>query len=419
MSYQAIVCSITTRPHPDAQRILIGTACGHQVIVGTNTKDGDMGIFLPPDGQLSEEMCKANDLIGYTDEQGNKKGGFFAANRRVRAQSFRGVKSEGFWIPLDSLSWPKYNLSKLREGECFDTLNGHPICNKYYTPATLRAMKPQGLKKKLKFQVIMPEHVGTAQFKYHVSNIPLNSTIYITEKLHGTSGRYGYVPVSPVLTGWKSKAHKILDWLRQRLVGNNTPSKNIFYNYFNGTRRVILSNDRSKQIGYYGDDSFRSDLTKGITLHKGEVLYFEIVGFIPTGRPIMGIHDIQRRTPNTGTENTNSRDLYKTYGPKMVYRYGAADNTCKMFVYRITMLNEDGVETDLSWPQVQHRCKQLGLVYVPSIATRCFDENYPETALGSFVESLVEGPSFLDPSHIKEGVVLRIESDQGIQFLKH
>jgi hypothetical protein len=35
------------------------------------------------------------------------------------------------------------------------------------------------------------------------------------------------------------------------------------------------------------------------------------------------------------------------------------------------------------------------------------------------VESLVEGPSFLDPSHIKEGVVLRIESDQGIQFLKH
>lgn len=83
--YQAIVCRIKVRPHPNADRLQLGEAHGYQVIVGLDTEDNELGIFFPCDGQLSEAFATSNDLIGYTDEAGNKKGGYFAKNCRVRA----------------------------------------------------------------------------------------------------------------------------------------------------------------------------------------------------------------------------------------------------------------------------------------------------------------------------------------------
>jgi hypothetical protein len=123
--YSAIVCKVNTRPHPNADRLLLGTAHGYQVVVGLDTQDGELGVFFAADGQLSEQMCEANDLIGYTDpETGERKGGFFAKNRRVRSQKFRGEKSDGYWTSLSSLSWTGANLSDLREGDQFTELNG-------------------------------------------------------------------------------------------------------------------------------------------------------------------------------------------------------------------------------------------------------------------------------------------------------
>ena len=86
MSYNAIIAKIdNTKKHPTANRLLIGEVLGHQIIIGLDSKVGDIGVFFGDDGQLSEEYAKANDLIRYTDEKnGEKKGGFFDKNRRVR-----------------------------------------------------------------------------------------------------------------------------------------------------------------------------------------------------------------------------------------------------------------------------------------------------------------------------------------------
>lgn len=136
MSYNARVVKITTSPHPNADRIQIGYCDGFQVIVGLETKDGELGVFFPSDGQLSEEFCQQNDLVGVFENGKRVSGGYFSKDRRVRLQKMRGVESEGFYIPLSSLEYTGADLSELTEGSTFDYLNGHPICNKHFTKAT-------------------------------------------------------------------------------------------------------------------------------------------------------------------------------------------------------------------------------------------------------------------------------------------
>jgi len=87
-------------------------------------------------------------------------------------------------------------------------------------------------------------------------------------------------------------------------------------------------------------------------------------------------------------------------------------------VYRITRVTDDGHVTELSWPQVKARCEQLGLKTVPDIDGPIV---YTHTfGLEGHISGLVEGSSTLDPRHIKEGVVLRIDTPDGrTYFLKH
>jgi hypothetical protein len=95
----------------------------------------------------------------------------------------------------------------------------------------------------------------------------------------------------------------------------------------------------------------------------------------------------------------------------MRYTYGCMPNECKQFVYRIT---QDGV--DLSHFQVIKRCAELGLVPVPTLTTFVYDGTL-ET-LDTLVDSFMYGCSTLDGSHIREGVVLRVENELGTQFIK-
>ncbi len=190
MEYSAVVCKITVRPHPDADRLQIGTVCCVNVIVGLDTKEGDIGLYFAPDGQLSEEFAEANDLVGKTDpETGKKTGGYFGKNRRVRAQKFRGVNSYGFWIPLDSLKIiegvPKYAIDKLKEGDCINQFYGFFLCNKYITPATMKALKSKvGVVRRA--NSLFAKHFDTEHLIKYLDKIPYAAVIYLSEKLHGT-----------------------------------------------------------------------------------------------------------------------------------------------------------------------------------------------------------------------------------------
>ena len=273
MSYTALVCKVHTRPHPNADRLQLGTANGYQVIVGLDVQDGELGVFFGPDGQISEEFARANDLVGYTDpDTGERKGGFFAKNRRVRSQKLRGVSSDGFWTGLSSFVFTGISSDDLREGDTFTELNGVPICNKYVTQATLRAAA--GQKKQRRENICFPKHIDTKQLKHYIDSIPADSIIYITEQIHRTSGRFGYVSEQETVPRtWYQKLFK-------------RPERTInTYIIMLGTRNVVLADHTHE--GYYGNEEFRFNAVRDIVLHKGEVLYFELVGYTTTGQSIM------------------------------------------------------------------------------------------------------------------------------------
>lgn len=398
--YNAIICKIKTRAHPDADRLQLGLAHGFQVVIGLDVQDGDLGIFFPSDGQLSQEMAEANNLVGYTDEDGKRKGGYFGSNRRVRAQKFRGEKSDGYWTELRDVSFTGYDITKLKEGDQLDSLNGVPLCNKYYTPATLKAISNGKNKIKKRVNGCFAEHMDTKQFLHEADRIAEGSLIYLTEKMHGTSGRFGFVADE-----WAEKK-TLLERIKSPFSGKFKSMSG--YRHLNGTRRVIRRD--KAQDGFYECEDFRDEAITSLigNLHKGEIVYFELVGYTNTGQSIMALHD-------TGV--MKDKRFARQYGDKMNYKYGQVEGTCGLHVYRITNCNEDGVAIDLSWAQVKKRCEVLGVKAV-SQYTDPFIYDGDKEGLMRVIRSFMEGASLYDLAHIREGVAIRIEGGHGVDFLK-
>lgn len=387
---QAIVTKISIAPHPNADKIQVGYCYATQVIVSLETKEGDLGVYFPSDLQLSEDFAKANDLIARKDENGNKVGGYFDEKRRVRAQNFRGVKSEGFWVPLSYFEFTKFDLSKLKEGDMFDELGGVPICNKYFTKATLSAIRGQ---KKIKFNVDMPEHGETTQFRF--IQVKPGSVIHVTEKEHGTSFRYGNVMTYTPYTHWWDKVKKFFglikgDYKEQRA-------------YVLGTRRAILPkvNEYEYGGGFYGNGDPYTIAPKQLygKLMEDEIVYGEVVGYLKTGAALF-------------SQNTEKLpEIKKKYGKDMIFSYGNVQGEARLRVYRITQKGRD-----LTHFEMVHRCNQLGVETVKFMDTLVFDGD--RDALNAKIASMLEGPSLVDPRHMREGVCLRIENEDGIKIVK-
>lgn len=410
MSYTAIIAPITAiRPIPKADRLLAATVLGNTVVVGLDAAVGDRGIYFPVDGILSDAHCAAHDLKMRVDENGARAGGFFDAERpRVRAQRFRGEKSEGFWQPLSALAYTGVDLTSLRDGDEFTTVNGVEICRKYETPATKRAAAANQKKSNRRETPFFKMQPDTTQFRFVADHLfTPGATIYITEKVHGTSQRTGLVLDTIELPWWKR-------------VVNGALRKDVFakraYRLLNGSKNVIL--EKSTGAGYYGSHDFRYEVIADWAerIQKGEVFYYEIVGDVADGSPIMPSCPIPAEL----------KDLKRTYGDTMHYRYGCAPGTRAIYVYRITRTNEDGIVTELSWNQVKARCAEIGIAHVPEIqsafAPLCGNPEVDTNILSwlrTCVEKHTEGVSLLDATHIREGVVVRVEDSAGARFAKN
>ncbi len=411
--YNALVVELkNVEKHPNADRLNIADAGGYTVVVGLDSKDGDVGIVFPCDGQLSEEYAQVNDLVRRKDDNGNNAGGMFDANRRVRAQSFRGVRSEAFSSPRESLAYTKYNLADLKPGSLFSELNGHVICQKYITPATARAMKggTQATKRK---NVSFHEHYDTTQLRHYTW--PENAIVYVTYKLHGTSGRTGLVmdenPAPNTIWGKVKEAVRGLVW--REPVG---PTKE--WKVISGTRRTIMADGKP---GFYADESFRRKSVESFVpfLKKNEVIYYELVGYTSDGGLIMGEHDVKK---------AGDKELVKQYGDKIRYTYGTLPGETDLYVYHIKHVNEDGDAIDLPWHHVKARCKELGLKHVPelNVMTKVFTTDWlnygvggeGKTGLESIVAHHADGPDPICPAHIREGIVFRVEHDGKVDFVK-
>lgn len=193
-NYCATVVEIKNMtPLENCDNVVSTTIQGFKVIVSKETQVGDIGLFFPPETQLSDIYLKTNNLYRHSDlnlDKGQK--GYMDDNGRIRAIKFRGNTSQGLFMPLHSLSYYNVDASDLQVGDEFDKINGVQVCNKYviYTPELKNAQRAE--KKKSRVDAIhLPEHITTDQFYKVSEHLPKHTKITVTQKLHGTSLRIG------------------------------------------------------------------------------------------------------------------------------------------------------------------------------------------------------------------------------------
>ena len=368
--YNAYITRIKNlHKHPNADRLQIGECFGNAVIVSMEYEDNQLGVYFPSDGQLSVAFADANNLLRKKDENGNNIGGYMDPDKRnVTAIKLRGEKSDGLFLPLKSLE-SFGDITTFREGDRIDNFNGHEICCKYI-PRTNRRRGHvsdgnKTRKKKAPVAPLFSEHADTEQLAYNLGAFKAGDEIEITLKMHGTSQRTGYLPV---LQGYK---RTLWDKIRRR------DGKPVYdWGYVSGTRRTVLENFEG---GYYGSNEFREAHSKFFEgkLNKGESVYYEVIGFTTNGTPIMASCD---------NKKLNDKEFVKQYGDTTVFSYGCSSTgkegvgiternapQSDIYVYRMTMTNEDGFTVEYTPDFMRYRCEQMGVKTVPVFAKGTID----------------------------------------------
>lgn len=434
-------------PHSNADRLQIATIFGASVIVDLNTHIGDFGVYFPIDLQLSEEYCKENDLVRRKDENGNPAGGYLDPEKRnIRAMKLRGERSEGLFMPLASLAYT--GETKFEIGDKIDILNGHEICRKYIPRGSHRTGGSHGgnrtRKRSVPIAPLFAEHADTEQLAYNLDAFKPGDQIEITLKMHGTSGRTGYLPK---LVGYTSRfpiyryllkknrdnLGKMAQKMYDQALANATPIYN--WDYVTGTRRTVID-DFDVAGGFYGNNKFREPHARVFEgkLRKGETVYYEIVGFTDTGASIMA------QVPNS---RISDKEFTKKYGKTTTFSYGCdpagneAEPQSDMYVYRMTMTNEDGDVVEYSPDFMRYRCEQMGVKCVPVFLKGYLPNNskvylangdslVPQEESCSagecakvIAEQYYDGPDPIGKTHVREGVVVRIVNRPKFTAYKH
>ncbi len=429
------------RKHSNADRLQVATFFGNDTIVDLSVKVGDIGIYFPVDLQLSEEYCAKNNLVRRKDENGNNIGGFLDPEKRnIKAIKLRGEKSDGLFMPLTSLEYCSDVPFPISVGDQVTILNGHEICKKYIPKRQNRtggySSGNRTRKTKVPYSPLFAEHADTEQLAYNHGAFKPGDEVEITLKMHGTSQRTGYLPVlQPIKKTFWQKLFK------------KEPNPIYEYDYVSGTRRVVME-DFEGGNSFYGSNEFREPHHKLFVgkLNKGETVYYEVVGFTHTGVPIMA----------DGSNKGLDKEFIKMYGETTVFSYGCKptgianlpqpDGTTlnipqsDVYVYRMTMTNEDGFVIDYTPDFMRYRCEQMGVKCVPVMWKGTIPEDfqtedffaYPDGSFKEWViaenagewiknkaEQYYDGPDPIGKTHIREGVVVRIVNRPKFCAYKH
>lgn len=151
----------------------------------------------------------------------------------------------------------------------------------------------------------------------------------------------------------------------------------------------------------------------------------------------------------------NDKEFIKQYGKETVFSYGCSPTgwninsggynlgrcvpQSDIYVYRMTMTNEDGNVVEYTPDFMRYRCEQMGVKTVPVFAKvyvrdnavishnidgTCSGGNIPEgwtigDAVKNIAENFYEGPDPIGKTHIREGVVVRILNRPKFTAYKH
>lgn len=382
-NYAAVVVRVSHLMELAGLDNLVGVpVLGHTALTQRGKSVGDLAIAFTAETALSDEFAAHNNLFrDSTLNADQSETGYLERNGRIRAIKLRGHKSNALLMPLSAVEYTGVNWGELREGDTFDTLNGHEICRKYEVPvkpgSTPAASKVEKAFKRVDHRTF-PEHLDTDNYWRCKHLLTPGREAIVTQKLHGTSIRIGNVPVLRQLSRRERFAKR---WLKANVADYE-------FDVVYGSRKVIKDINNA-QSGYYQSDiwtKYGQQIAELIP--EGYMVYGELVGFTPEGGAIQ-----------------------KNYG------YEAGPGQAHLYVYRVAHVNRHGHMADLSWDGVKLWCQARGLSTVPELwrvepgsslddeVDALMDERFADIhAYHGFVDRPVQ---LSHPKTVDEGVCIR------------
>jgi RNA ligase (TIGR02306 family) len=354
----------------------------------------DKVVYIQPDSLLDAK------LIGLAFPEGmeSKIKPDSLESHRIRCIKIRGNISEGLLLDPKKLEehYPKLKGLTLEE-DVKDILN----VKKYEAP--IKSM-PKGMRTsqaRIK-NPFFKEYIDLNNIKYYPDLFLEGEPVYITEKGHGTSARYGLLPAFPgrILAVTETKPVYLFQWMyRPHIKLFNLPvkveffKKNLFlhikkllriplgHEFCIGSRRTEISL-RGYKNGFYSTDVYtKIALQENIQskLKPGEELFGEIIG--------------------SGIQGS--------------YTYGCKEGEHRLLAYDVFNHNENRWLTPvefISW------CYERGVEHVPVLNRE--GKAIDKTLLKLFgcvsnefshglIDKLKAGESTIGPQKIREGVVVK------------
>lgn len=385
--------------HPGADRLKVWKSGGVSIITDLSHEEGEFVFYFPEDGVLHPAFAQKHNLVKNIDpDTGKNLGGMFEPNLRIRPISIRGVKTSGFVMKahlFEGYSHTQELFGQFEDGWVY--IGNEPVAKKFTIP-TSSSPSPTKLPSKVKTNIQgFDEHYDTQRWRGFDSTKHGNAMVVVTEKIHGTSGRTGYVKNMTYQKKTLNWFQNVWYWLLSFFSKVEWLEKVEEYKMRTGSRQRVLSeNDTCK---WFEDVDFRMNHSRVFEgkLKPGETVYYEIYGFTHKGKAISVV------------QNLNKVPSLKKFFRKelMDYSYGCNPKESRIGIYRITQEQLDGSIRDLGWLEIQKRCEQLGVETVPVLGIF-----YPEVDELSLAEVLNENEylySTLDHGTLMEGLCIRLD----------
>ena len=421
-SYYGIVTKVTKedmKPVEGTDRLLIYMCWGSPVITAVEDNkilpEESIGIYFPSGGKLDAGFLSKNNLYRSNELNADKQAsGYVEDNGRVKAVKLRGQISDGMFMPLKAITdWmPKADISGYKPGDAVWSIEGKTLCEKYYIrQANTGAGTPGGKGSRAggrQYGSLEPTHFhmhyDTPQFAFVVNSFDQRDHIVISEKVHGTSHRYGYLRLNQHVPKWLTKLTRGIDAILKKLFTLFVDIRFARLSHIYGTRRVDVVPQAQNNFEFKSGQSYHSPVIRDNAnklfegkLHEGEIIYCEIVGYEDSEKPIMPPGPVEKL----------GKEFVKRYGKQMFWSYGTQPGEQEVYVYRIVQVRPNGTVVEYSYQQMLDRAKELNVKTPPIIFSGLVSELGKTGAeILASIDAMSKGPSMCDVRHLKEGVTI-------------
>lgn len=369
-----VVAITNVIPHPNADRLDLAYIAGWQCVAQRGAyKPGDLAVYIPIDSILPDAVERV--LFGPDSKIRLHKS-------RVRTIKLRGSISQGMLAPCDELGVPA------KEG--YDCTKDLGIV-KFEPPETPASMKGNAVSKKKK-NPHFKEYGGLDNFKHYPDLFHAGDEVIITEKIHGTNFRFGWVPAA---------ADTPLKRLK-KLLGILPEFEFVF-----GSNKVQLQNRMSSK------NTWKVKLLSWIPYKWVRTVayqgYYQQSG---AGNVYEEAVDNYKLRELTNKPHLMGKVFYgEIYGASIQknYEYGCKEGERKLVIFDVMVSGlplvqtADGLQDPngyLNWTWAEGLCRDLGLPVVPVLYSGPYD--------AVKAKELTLGNSVMVPSQkVREGVVIK------------